>query len=253
MKIASLLRAQVIVDGTDLHHDLLGAAGALRDVVAEGGVVADAALGLDRFTDQPPATAEADVYVLYRSSVVFDPAQQQALADDVAAGKGLVVLHCSNLFGFTAAGIQGDAIAHDLFGSRYLSHGDNGSEGYYQVKLGAPHPVTAHMADFHIEDEFYVIDVNEDVQVLAHRMTPEGGRQPVVYVRDHGQGRVVYVALGHDMRAWGNPHFRQLLRQAVLWAGGVTLDSVQSWSTRFPLGNGRFIGPDAGPADGPVT
>ncbi|WP_104088635.1 ThuA domain-containing protein [Arthrobacter sp. GMC3] len=249
MKLASPLRAQIIVDGTDLHHDLLGAAAALRDVVAEGGVVADAALGLDRFIQQPPATAEADVYVLYRSSVVFDVAQQKALADDVAAGKGLVILHSSNLFGFTEAGMAGDGIAHDLFGSRYLSHGDHGSEGYYQVIVAEDHAVTAHMTDFHLEDEFYVIEVNADVRVLAHRVTPEGEHQPVVYVRNHGEGRVVYVALGHDMRAWGNPHFRQLLRQAVLWAGGVTLDSVQTWSTRFPLGNGRFIGPDAATAE----
>lgn len=243
MKIATPLRAQIVVDGTDLHHDLLNAANVLRDVVIEGGVHADAALGLDRFTEQPPATEEADVYVMYRTSVIFDPAQQRALAADVAAGKGLVVLHCSNLFGFTPAGLEGDAVAHQLFGSRYVSHGNHGSEGYYPVVLQENHPVTAYMTDFHIEDEYYIIDAVEDVRVLAYRLTPEGEHQPVVYVRQHGEGRVVYIALGHDMRAWGNPNFRQLLRQAVLWAGRVEIDQVQTWSTRFPLGNGRFIGP----------
>ena len=63
-----------------------------------------------------------------------------------------------------------------------------------------------------------------------------------MYVREHGRGRVCYVALGHDMRAWGSPHFRQLVRQAVLWAGGVDESAVETWSTRFPLGNGRSIG-----------
>jgi uncharacterized protein len=31
---------------------------------------------------------------------------------------------------------------------------------------------------------------------------------------------VVYLALGHDMRAWGEPPFRRLVRQAMTWAAG---------------------------------
>lgn len=113
MKITRPLRALVVVDGTDVHHDLLGAATALRDTVLEAGVVAEAAVGLDRFVDATPPTSEADVLVLYRSGVVFDPAQQQALSDRVAAGAGLVVLHASNLFGYGPGGLEADAVAHE--------------------------------------------------------------------------------------------------------------------------------------------
>jgi len=42
----------------------------------------------------------------------------------------------------------------------------------------------------------------------------------VLYVREVGQGRVVYLALGHDMRSWGEPPVRALVRQALLWASG---------------------------------
>jgi len=56
-----------------------------------------------------------------------------------------------------------------------------------------------------------------------------------------GAGRVCYTALGHDSRAWGNPWFRQLVRQSVLWAAGVPDDDIATWSTRWPLGNGRQI------------
>ena len=41
-----------------------------------------------------------------------------------------------------------------------------------------------------------------------------------VYPREVGTGRVVYLALGHDMRAWGEPPFRALVRQALAWASG---------------------------------
>jgi type 1 glutamine amidotransferase len=241
MKLRGSASALVVVEGTDLHHDLIGAALALQEIVIEAGIPTARAVGVDRFVDPLEATAEADVYVLYRSSTVFDPRQQQGLADLVAAGKGLVVLHASNLFGFGAGGLEADLTAYTLIGSRYLSHGDTGSEGRFEVKIDADHPVTRHLGDFPIDDEYYVLDYADDVRVLAHRETPTG-TEPLVYIRRHGAGRVCYTALGHDPRAWGNPGFRQLVRQAVLWATGVEGDAIGSWSTRWPLGNGRTIG-----------
>ena len=41
-----------------------------------------------------------------------------------------------------------------------------------------------------------------------------------IYAREAGAGRVVYLALGHDMRSWGEPPVRTLVRQALLWASG---------------------------------
>ncbi|MFD5073641.1 ThuA domain-containing protein [Streptomyces sp. NPDC058371] len=243
MKLRGSASALVVVEGTDLHHDLIGAALALQEIVTEAGLSTARAVGLDRFTDPMPATAEADVYVLYRSSTVFEPRQQKALADLVAAGKGLVVLHASNLFGFGEGGLDADRTAYELIGSRYLSHGDSGSEGRFDVRIRADHPVTRHLDDFAIDDEYYVLEYADDVQVLADRERPDGYPEPLVYVREHGAGRVCYSALGHDPRAWGSPGFRQLVRQAALWAAGLDdVDSVDSWSTRWPLGNGRTIG-----------
>ncbi|WP_433442398.1 ThuA domain-containing protein [Nonomuraea sp. CA-141351] len=241
MKLRHSPSALVIVEGTDLHHDLLGAALALQEIVIEGGLPAARAVGLDRFVDPMPATSEADVYVLYRSSVTFEPAQQEALSALVAAGKGLVAVHASNLFGFGPGGLAADRAAHELVGSRYVSHGDAGSEGRIEVTVRGDHPVTRYLDDFAIDDEYYVLDYAPDVQVLAERPADEG-TEPVAYVREHGAGRVCYTALGHDARAWGNPWFRQLIRQATLWAAGVDDDMIASWSTRWPLGNARFIG-----------
>jgi uncharacterized protein len=244
MKLRSLPAAMVIVEGTDIHHDLIGAALALQEIVLEAGIPASRAVGMDRFIDPMPATAEADVYVVYRSNTTFDPRQQRALSDLVAGGKGLVVLHASNLFGFGDGGLDADRAAFELVGSRYLSHGDSGSEGRIEVKLRGTHPVTRHMSDFAIDDEYYVLEYADDVQVLAERPTSTG-TEPIAYVRAHGAGRVCYTALGHDPRAWGNPYFRQLVRQATLWAAGVPEAEIASWSTRWPLGNGRTIGGEA--------
>lgn len=241
MRLRGPASALVVVEGTDLHHDLIGAALALQEIVTEAGLPTARAMGLDRFVDPLPATSEADVYVLYRSSTRFDPRQQEALSSLVAGGKGLVVLHSSNLFGFEEGGLEADRAAYGLVGSRYLSHGDQGSEGRIEVRIRADHPVTRHLPDFAVDDEYYVLEYADDVTVLAERETPTG-TEPLVYVREHGAGRVCYTALGHDPRAWGNPGFRQLVRQAALWAAGVGEEGIASWSTRWPLGNGRTIG-----------
>ncbi|WP_431032738.1 ThuA domain-containing protein [Streptomyces sp. P6-2-1] len=253
MRLRGTASALVVVEGTDLHHDLIGAALALQEIVTEAGLPTARAMGLDRFTDPLPATADADVYVLYRSSTVFDPAQQEALSALVAAGKGLVVLHASNLFGYGPGGIAADAAAHRLIGSRYLSHGSHGSEGRFRVRVTAAHQVTRHLDDFAIDDEYYLLEYADGLDVLAVRDTPEGGTEPVLYVREHGAGRVCYCALGHDPRAWGNPGFRQLVRQAALWAAGVGEDAYENLATRWPLGNGRHIGPVPPTGDTPQT
>ncbi|MFF4751103.1 ThuA domain-containing protein [Streptomyces sp. NPDC002514] len=242
MKLRAVPSVLVLVDGTDVHHDLIGAALALQEIAVEAGLPAARGVGMSRFTDPPPATAEADVYVLYLSGPRFDAAEQRALSDLVAGGKGVVAVHASNLFGFGPGGVEADRAAIDLIGSRYLSHGDAGSEGRFDVRVRPGHPVTRYLDDFAIDDEYYLVDCGPGLDVLAERDTPRGP-EPVAYARAHGAGRVCYTALGHDPRAWGNPWFRQLVRQAVLWTAGVPDEDIASWSTRWPLGNARTIGP----------
>lgn len=235
MRLRAVPSALVVVDGTDLHHDLIGAALALQEIVTEAGVPTARGVGVNRFADPMPATAEADVYVLYLSGPYFPTRQQEALVQAVAGGKGLVAIHASNLFDATDP-------AMPLVGSRYLSHGDAGSEGRFDVHVVPGHPVTRYLDDFAIDDEYYLVDTVPGLDVLATRDTPSGP-QPIAYAHTHGTGRAVYTALGHDPRAWGNPWFRQLVRQSVLWAAGVPDDDIATWSTRWPLGNARRIGP----------
>jgi hypothetical protein len=47
----------------------------------------------------------------------------------------------------------------------------------------------------------------------------------VLYAREYGAGRVVYLALGHDLRAWGEPPVRALVRQSLRWAAGLKEDA----------------------------
>ncbi|HUZ26165.1 MAG TPA: ThuA domain-containing protein [Streptosporangiaceae bacterium] len=220
MDIQSAPRAMVIVNGDDIHHDLIGASLVFQQLGTEAGFATRRAAGTGRFIDPRPETAQTDVFLLYTSGGQFATAQQQALADAVAAGKGLVGIHCANIMGWQGDGLDpADRPLFELLGNRYLSHGPGHHEGRHTIEIVARHPVTAGVADFELFDEYYEFELaDEKVTVLAQRRRADGVIIPVMYAREVGAGRVVYLALGHDMRAWGEPPFRTLVRQALAWA-----------------------------------
>ncbi len=215
--------ALVIVNGDDIHHDLLSAAGVLQQLGIEAGLVTRKGMGTNRFVDPRLETAEADTYLFYTAGGGFATTQQQALSEAVRAGKGLVGVHGANILGWQGDGLDpADRVMFELLGNRYLSHGPGHHEGRHRIEIVADHPVTAGLSDFELFDEYYEFELaDDDVTVLAQRHREDGAVIPVVYAREHGAGRVVYIALGHDMRAWGEPPFRALVRQAMQWTAQV--------------------------------
>ena len=220
MTVPAAPRAMVVVNGDDIHHDLITASLVFQQIGTEAGFATRRAAGTGRFTDPRPETAESDVYLFYLSGGQFHTGQQQALADAVALGKGLVGIHCTNVMGEQDGGIDpAYRPFFELLGNRYLSHGPGHHEGRHTVEIVAEHPVTDGVTDFELFDEYYEFELADDkVTVLAQRHRADGAVIPVMYAREAGAGRVVYLALGHDMRAWGEPPFRQLVRQALTWA-----------------------------------
>ena len=222
-------RAMVVVNGDDTHHDLITAALVFQQIGIEAGFATRRAAGTSRYVNPRPETAQSDVYLHYTSGGQFHTAQQEALADAVAGGKGFVGIHCANIMGW-----QGDVVdpadrpLFELLGNRYLSHGPGHHEGRHTVEVVADHLVTRGMTDFELFDEYYEFELaDEKVEVLAQRHRADGVVIPVMYAREVGAGRVVYLALGHDMRAWGEPPFRQLVAQSLTWAAGLDTGVVR--------------------------
>jgi type 1 glutamine amidotransferase len=223
-------KAMVVVNGDDIHHDLISAAEVFRQLGVEAGFATRRAMGTGRFLDPRPETADNDVYLLYTAGGQFATEQQQALADAVHAGKGLVGVHCANVLGW-----QGDGLDpayrpfFELLGNRYLSHGPGHHEGRHTIEILADHPVTAGVSDFDLFDEYYEFEFADDaVTILAQRHRADGVAIPVLYTREFGAGRVVYLALGHDMRSWGEPPVRALVRQALRWAARLDQGGEES-------------------------
>ncbi|GAA2057496.1 ThuA domain-containing protein [Leifsonia soli] len=215
--------ALVVVNGDDIHHDLLTASLVYQQLGIEAGLVTRRGMGMNRFVDARPETADADTYLLYTSGGLFPTAQQQALSDAVRAGKGLVGIHGANILGWEGDGLDpADRPMFELLGNRYLSHGPGHHEGRHTIEIVGEHPITEGIADFELFDEYYEFELaDDDVQVLARRHRADGAEIPVMYGREAGAGRVVYLALGHDLRSWGEPPVRELVRRALLWTAGA--------------------------------
>ena len=215
-------RALVIVGGDDIHHDLIGAALAFQQLGIEAGFATGRAMGTGRFVDPRPETADADVYLFYTAGGHFATAQQRALAELVAGGKGYVGIHGANILGWDGDDVDpADRPLFELLGNRYLSHGPGHHEGRHLIEIVGEHPITQGIDDFELFDEYYEFELaDDDVQVLAQRHRADGVVIPVMYTRQVGAGRVVYLALGHDMRSWGEPPVRELVKRALVWAAG---------------------------------
>jgi hypothetical protein len=146
-----------------------------------------AQLGTRRLSDdlgllKPQTLAGCDVLLNYTSET--DPAPEQVAALLAAVEGGM---------GFTVRFVDGD------------------------------HEITRGLADYDHEDELYELtaDVEErqkEVPLQGVRVLAEAEGHPMVYVKAHGAGRVVYLAMGHDRRSLGRPTYRTLFVRAVAWA-----------------------------------
>jgi len=207
-----MTNVQVIVAGTELWHDLLAGGQSIQNTLLDAGIQATLRVGLERFSAEQEKTP--DVYLINAMAPRISSEAIKALEEKIASGIGLVALHATNV---TPQDLKGQEGFFDLIGSRFVNHPPFTR---FKVKAEAGHPVTDGVGEFDADDEPYEIEVTDkSAKVLA---TSEwgGAVRPIVYVREHGKGRICYIALGHDGRAWSNPGFKKLVAQAAIWAGG---------------------------------
>ncbi len=163
------------------------------------------------------------------------PQPVHALFDAVRRGTPLLGLHAAP---YTVRMVEGGP---EAIGSAYVKRFPH--LPYQEITVhveDSTHPVTAGVDDFRITDELYCLeDLGSDVHVLAtydgrqanapykgeprpqhaeaHAWRMGQPHAPLVYVKQHGEGKICVNALGHDGAALRNTGFRQLTTQAVGW------------------------------------
>ena len=71
-------------------------------------------------------------------------------------------------------------------------------------------------------------------------------RHPVVHVREHGRGRVAYLANGHTPQAWQTPAFRKLVTRAIAWTAGADVEEktvrcgLLGYGPNFNMGRNHY-------------
>lgn len=194
------------------------------------------------------ALQSAHCLISYTCDVVPSVGAQEALRDWLTSGGRWYALHGTN----SILRMLEDGRWHaprwaplymELLGSQFISHPPIAP---YRVTVRQPeHPLVEGIEPFATNDELYHLETHGEIDVFLETDCQEPGRgfvegasapgnQPVFYLKEHGQGAVLYLTLGHcrghydmqplvgwwptvDRGAWDLPVFYELLRRGLGW------------------------------------
>ena len=150
-----------------------------------------------------------------RAGKTYEPLSEteaRALSRFAEQGKPLLVLH-AGLISFDER-----KEFKKLYDGRWILEKSFHPELHeFPVRVTASdHPVCKGLSDFKIEDELYCDLVKPTHSTVLLEADWKGQAQPLAWSHEtKAGGRFVYIAMGHDMRAWDNPALRTLHRNAV--------------------------------------
>jgi hypothetical protein len=190
----------------------------------------------DVFPTYPDGLAieAGDLLVSYTSQVPATADQCAALRRFLERGGRWFALHASN-------SVRDNPHLPGILGSRLITHPPY---SHYAVSITRPEePLLDGIAPFEVDDEMYVIEHADDIDVLLHSRWGgeamgrhfEDAVRPLMYRRRVGDGGVLYLALGHcnrpfdrprpdgpdmpDRRGpWALPVYTELIRRGIEWA-----------------------------------
>lgn len=127
----------------------------------------------------------------------------------VASGGGLLVIH-------NGISYQSNIEFSQLVGAKFIGHPPY-HKLFYKVSE-TEHPILEGVHDFEMDEEMYNFELDNfcDKEIL---LTASDGisYSPAAWVKRFGNGRVVYLAPGHDINSFKNDSFRSLIRNSALW------------------------------------
>ena len=206
---------------------------------------ADGRFELEMTTDLDTLAALPDgryaAVVLYATGFKDDltPAREKGLLQFVKNGGGFVGIHSA------ADTFRGSRPYVEMLGGEFLFHPHHHEfsinivtkEHYMTVRM--PNSYSAFEEMYHLQG----YDPSK-VTLLAQTMW-QSEQKPMIYAKDYGKGKVVYLAPGHTPQTWNHPEFKKLLVRAVAWSTGATLPDktircgLLGYGPSFGMGKGH--------------
>jgi len=157
-----------------------------------------------------PGLDDYDLLVFYYTVGEITDAQKNGLLNWVASGKGFVGVHSA------ADSFRGCPEYRAMVGGYFVTHPHYRR---YRVSIkDDQHPITQGLVEFMATDEQYITNWDPRNHVLASALH-KGEAMPVAWVKPWGDGRVFYLALGHNPDSCRDENFRLLLQRGCVWAG----------------------------------
>ncbi len=151
--------------------------------------------------------------VVYTQGGTLTARQEKGVVDFVEKGGGLVGIHCASDSFTKNRGYM------KLIGSQFAGHG---AVVPFDVTVSdADHPLATRAQTFRITDELYILERHADFDPYLQAYW-QNVVHPMAYTRTQGAGRVGYLALGHDERAFNDPAFQTQVVRQLRWACGET-------------------------------
>jgi len=163
------------------------------------------------------------VFTIYAQKLGdLTPQGKENLLNFVKNGKGFFVQHLAS-----ASFPKWDEFGK-LCGRKWvMGTSGHGPRSDFTAKIAdKEHPITKGMTDFTTNDELYSkLQGSEDIHVLVQADSDWSKKtEPLVFVKNYGQGRVVHNAFGHDGKALKTPSVQKIIIRGTEWAatGKVT-------------------------------
>lgn len=156
-----------------------------------------------------------DSVVLYILGGEFTAEQEHGLAEFVKGGGGLLAVHASNA-------LLGQYNKYmELIGSEFAGH-DPLATFEVETESGIDDILPRLNSKFRVIDECFKIKPRTDDPLRYFQYgTWRLERCPLSYVRDYGDGKVLYTALGHDNETFQHPDFQDLMIKGLRYVNNL--------------------------------
>jgi putative heme-binding domain-containing protein len=171
---------------------------------------------------KPEQMAKADLIVFYSNNPAWNADRAKELDAFLKRGGGAVFIH------YAVDGHKDvDALA-SLIGLAWRGGASKFRHGPLDLSLGQ-HAITKGLEKVKLIDESYwnLTGDPKNVTVLASGRE-DGAAQPLIWVREHGKGRVFVSVPGHYTWSFDDPLFRLLLLRGMAWSAHEPVDRFRS-------------------------